>query len=269
MMAVQENVLEVKNLSIHFGGLKAVDNLSFSIKKNEIFGLIGPNGAGKTTVFNCITQFYTPNSGEVLFKTNRGTVENLVGKKVHNIIKLGLARTFQNVEYVGDLSLIDNVKIGASSKFTSNFFGSIFVSPKSRKQEAAAEAEAEEYLTHLGIEAYKDMRADSVPYGVLKKMELARALMSKPTLLILDEPAAGLNEQETEELADTIRMIRDKFDCTILLVEHDMPLVMGICDRICAINFGQFLVCGDPETIRNDKSVQEAYLGVNDGGKDE
>ena len=267
-MAERKYALEVKNLSISFGGLKAVNDLSFEIEKGEIFGLIGPNGAGKTTVFNCITQFYVPNSGEVYFVTNRDTYENLVGKKVHNIIGLGLARTFQNVEYVGDLSLIDNVKIGASSQFTSNFFGSIFVSPKSKREELNVHKKAEEFMEHMEILAYKDMRADSVPFGVLKKMELARALMSNPTLLILDEPAAGLNDKETEELAGMIRKIRDNFGCTILLVEHDMPLVMGLCDRICAINFGQYLNCGNPETIRNDKSVQEAYLGVEGGGNE-
>ena len=256
--------LEIKNLSISFGGLKAVNDLSFYIKKKEIFGLIGPNGAGKTTVFNCITQFYIPDTGEVLFSTNKGTVENLVGQKVHNIIRKGLVRTFQNVEYVGDLSLLDNVKIGATDQFTSNFFGSLFCSKKSRREEARAEEDAIKYMKYMGIESFKDMMADSVPFGVLKKMELARALMSNPTLLILDEPAAGLNDQETEELAHTIHQIRDDFGCTILLVEHDMPLVMSICDRICAINFGQFLACGTPEVIQKDKGVQEAYLGVSE-----
>lgn len=263
-MSKEAVALEIKNLSISFGGLKAVKDLSFSINKKEIFGLIGPNGAGKTTIFNCITQFYTPDQGQVIFTTNRGEQVDLVGQKVHNIIRLGLVRTFQNVEYVGDLSLIDNVKIGATDQFTSGFFGSIFTTPRSRREEKQVHEDAEKYMEYMGIEAFKDYQANSVPFGVLKKMELARALMSKPTLMILDEPAAGLNDQETEELASTIRQIRDDFGCTILLVEHDMPLVMGVCDRICAINFGQFLACGSPEEIQKDRGVQEAYLGVSE-----
>lgn len=260
-MQEKDTVLSIKSLSISFGGLKAVNDLSFDIKEGEIFGLIGPNGAGKTTLFNCITQFYIPNKGEVIFKTADGAFINLVGKKVHEIIRLGLARTFQNVESIRDLSLIDNVMIGASISFTSGFWGSILATSKSRKQEKEVYEKAEKLMKYMGIEKFKDYQAKEVPFGILKKMELARALMSDPKLLILDEPAAGLNDSETEELANVIRAIRKDFNCTILLVEHDMPLVMSICDRICAISFGEFLACGTPIEIQTDSKVQEAYLG--------
>ena len=255
-----ENTLEIKNLSMNFGGLKAVDNLSFSIQENEIFGLIGPNGAGKTTVFNCITQFYRPNEGSILFNVN-GKPVNLVGKPVHNIIKLGLVRTFQNVEIVRELSLIDNVLIGAHSHFKATIFEQVFTLPRARREERLFREKAREALNFFGIEDRKDMIAGSQPYGVLKKTELARTLMSDPKLIIMDEPAAGLNEAETEEMAAVIKDIRDKFNYTILLIEHDMKFVMGLCDRIVAISFGQFLNLGTPDVIKNCKIVQEAYLG--------
>ncbi|SBW09453.1 leucine/isoleucine/valine transporter subunit; ATP-binding component of ABC superfamily [uncultured Eubacteriales bacterium] len=254
-------VLNISGLSIHFGGLKAVDDLSFHVNEKEIFGLIGPNGAGKTTVFNCITQFYTPNRGQVIFRNKNDQVLNLVGQPVHRIIRHGLVRTFQNVEVIKELSLIDNVLIGSHIDFKATIFEQALKLPRARREERDMRRKAEEILDFMGIGTLKDQLAGGQPYGVLKKVEMARTLMCEPKLIILDEPAAGLNDSETAELAQTIHSIRDKYHCTILLVEHDMRLVMTICDRICAISFGKFLACGTPEEIQRDKLVQEAYLG--------
>lgn len=260
-MLADNEVLKIENLSIAFGGLKAVDNLSFEIKKNEIFGLIGPNGAGKTTVFNCITQFYKPNDGRILFRTKDGTETNLVDHKVHEIIKLGLVRTFQNVELIRELSILDNVMIGAHIDFKATIIEQALRLPRARKEEKALRAEAEEILKRLGIWERKDMLVFGQPYGILKKVEMARTLMCRPSLIILDEPAAGLNDVETLQLAQLIRTIRDEFDCAVLLVEHDMRLVMDVCDRICAISFGKFLAKDTAKEIQKNKAVQEAYLG--------
>lgn len=255
-------VLKVENLSIAFGGLKAVDNLSFDIKDKEIFGLIGPNGAGKTTVFNCITQFYKPNSGNITFRANNGSIQNLLEKEVHEIIKQGLVRTFQNVELIRELSILDNVLIGAHIDFKATMFEQALRLPRATREEKALREEATRILEALGIADRKDMLVGGQPYGILKKVEMARTLMCKPKLIILDEPAAGLNDTETLQLAKMIREIRDKFNCAILLVEHDMRLVMDICDRICAISFGKFLALGTPKEIQTDKNVQAAYLGT-------
>ena len=261
IMLADNEVLKIENLSIAFGGLKAVDNLSFEIKKNEIFGLIGPNGAGKTTVFNCITQFYKPNDGKILFRTKEGSETNLVDHKVHEIIKLGLVRTFQNVELIRELSILDNVMIGAHIDFKATILEQALRLPRARKEEKALRAEAEEILKRLGIWERKDMLVFGQPYGILKKVEMARTLMCRPSLIILDEPAAGLNDVETLQLAQLIRTIRDEFDCAVLLVEHDMRLVMDVCDRICAISFGKFLAKDTAKGIQKNKAVQEAYLG--------
>jgi len=275
------DILGVENLSISFGGLKALDSLSFSIRDREIFGLIGPNGAGKTTVFNCITQFYRPDQGDVWFRVDadrlhrrpptRGVraapqsglseVVNLVGRPVHSIIRYGLVRTFQNVEVIPELSLVDNVLIGGHVDFRASMAEQIFRLPRARREEKAFRAKAVELLDFLGIGALKDQLAGGRPYGVLKKLEMARTLMAEPTLIILDEPAAGLNDSETGDLADTIRSIRESYQCAILLVEHDMRLVMSVCERICAISFGKFLALGTPADIQHDPVVQEAYLG--------
>ncbi len=255
-------VLKVEGLSIAFGGLKAVDNLSFEIKENEVFGLIGPNGAGKTTAFNCITQFYKPNSGSILFKDRTGNVHNLLEKNVHDIVKLGLVRTFQNVELIRELSVIDNVLIGAHVDFKSTILDQALRLPRARREEKAFRAEALRVLEILGIADRADLPAGGQPYGVLKKVEFARALMSNPRLIILDEPAAGLNDAETIELSKLIRKLRDELNCSILLVEHDMRLVMEVCDKICAISFGKFLAVGTPKEIKENKDVQVAYLGI-------
>ena len=254
------DVLRIENLSIAFGGLKAVDDLSFSVRSGEIFGLIGPNGAGKTTVFNCITQFNKPDNGSIFFNNGSGEVA-LLGMPVHKIITCGLVRTFQNVEAVRELSVIDNVLVGAHISFKATIFEQALKLPRARREERVLREKALQILDSLGIADRRDLPAGGQPYGVLKKIELARTLMCAPKMIILDEPAAGLNDSETDALADTIRKIRDDYKCSILLVEHDMRLVMGVCDRICAISFGKFLAVGSPDEIRVDKKVQEAYLG--------
>lgn len=262
--APNDVVLQVDQLSIAFGGLKAVDDLSFEIKENEIYGLIGPNGAGKTTVFNCITQFYTPNKGRVNFRTKRGNWVNLVGRQVHNIIRLGLVRTFQNVELIRELTVLDNLLVGAHISYKTGFLAHTFRTRKAKLEERKLREKAVDVLNFLEINSFKDYLVSGLPYGIMKKIELARALMSNPKLLILDEPAAGLNDTETEQLADTLRKIRKDYNCTILLVEHDMRLVMSLCDRICAISFGKKLAIGTPKEIQSNKNVQEAYLGKDD-----
>ncbi len=262
-MSEKDNtVLKVDNLSIAFGGLKAVDNLSFDIKENEIYGLIGPNGAGKTTVFNCITQFYKPDQGDLKFKGHGDVVTDLTSKPVHEIIKLGLVRTFQNVELIRELSIMDNVLIGGHLDFTASTLSQALRLPKARKEEEKYRKEAEIILDYMGILDRKDHLVGGQPYGILKKVEFARTLMARPKLIILDEPAACLNDQETIDLAQTIKKIRSEYNCSILLVEHDMRLVMDVCDRICAINFGKLLAIGTPKEIQQNAEVQAAYLGV-------
>lgn len=256
-------ILEVKDLSIAFGGLKAVDDLSFDINEGEIFGLIGPNGAGKTTVFNCITQFYSANSGDVYFYNGNEKID-LNRLKVDDVIDTGIVRTFQNVELVKELSIVDNVLVGSHKEFKSNLFEHVFQFGKVRKEEQELRTRAESILDTFGILHLKNMPAGSQAYGIQKKVEFARALMCHPKLIILDEPAAGLNDVETEEFAHLIKEIRKQYDCTILLIEHDMRLVMGICDRICAISFGKKITVGTPTEIQNNQEVKEAYLGAED-----
>lgn len=257
----KKHIISLSHLSMRFGGLKAVDDLSFTVNQGEIFGLIGPNGAGKTTVFNCITQFYKSSQGAVYYTDHHGDVHNLNDFPVHKVIDLGIARTFQNVELIWELTVLDNLLVGAHSLFTVNFFEQMLHLPKMKKEEAILRQKAETILTSLGIHAYKDVIPYGLPYGILKKIELARVLMSDPRLIILDEPAAGLNDSETQELAKTIKHIQNQYKLTIILVEHDMELVMGICDRICAMSFGQQLAIGTPLEIQSNKQVQAAYLG--------
>lgn len=255
-------LLTVKNLKMYFGGLKAVDDLTFDVKKGEIFGLIGPNGAGKTTVFNCITRFYNATGGETYFENKDGEVVDLRTFKVHDIILQGISRTFQNVELVKEISVIENLLVACTRNFSSNMAMHALGLPSIKKEERLLKAKAMRILKFMGIESYAAWYAMGLPYGILKKVEIARALMSDPKLIIMDEPAAGLNDTETAELTQTIRKIRDEFGTTILLVEHDMGLVMNVCDTVCAIAFGKILAIGTTEEIQNNKAVQEAYLGV-------
>ena len=258
----KDTILSVKGLKMYFGGLKAVDDLNFDVKRGEIFGLIGPNGAGKTTVFNCITQFYKPTAGELLFSTKEGETITLTDYKVHDIILKGIARTFQNIEVVKEVSVLDNLLIAATRSYTSNLLTQILHLSRLKIEEKAIRARADKVLEYMDLTSYRDRLAWGLPYGVLKRIEIARALMCNPQMIILDEPAAGLNESETRDLAELINKIRVDFGCTILLVEHDMSLVMNICDHICAISFGKKLAYGTPAEVQASKEVQEAYLGV-------
>jgi branched-chain amino acid transport system ATP-binding protein len=260
----KNTVLEVKNLTMRFGGLVAVNDLSFDVKEREIVGIIGPNGAGKTTVFNCITQFYKEDEGEIWFKDNKNQEVNLNEVDVTNVIDHGLVRTFQNVELVKDLSVIDNVLIGAHNQFKTNIFMHLLNNKKVREEDQKLREKALKILSFMHIDQLQYQLAYGQPYGVLKKIEIARTLMCDPKVIILDEPAAGLNDLETEELAEIIQTIRKEFDCSIVLIEHDMGFVMDICDRICAINFGKFLAMDTPQKIQQNKLVQEAYLGGED-----
>ncbi|MCL2364798.1 MAG: ABC transporter ATP-binding protein [Defluviitaleaceae bacterium] len=257
-------LLKVENLSIAFGGLKAVDQLSFEMNEGEIYGIIGPNGAGKTTAFNCITQFYKPDAGQVLFKTKEDNVVNLVGKKAHHIIELGLVRTFQNVELIVSLSVIENLLVGAHTAFKTSLFSQILKLPKARREERALRDRAEAVLADLGLLHLKDMPALMQPYGIQKRIELGRTLMLDPKLIILDEPAAGLNDVETAALVQTVKDISTRYKCGILLIEHDMNFVSSICERICAISFGKMIAIGTPDEIKAHPAVQEAYLGKDD-----
>ena len=255
-------ILSVKGLKMYFGGLKAVDDLSFDVKKGEIFGLIGPNGAGKTTVFNCITQFYKPTAGELLFTNKEGKTISLTDYEVHDIVLSGIARTFQNIEVVKEVTVLENLLIAATRSYTSNLFTQMFNLSLLKREEKIIRARADKVLKYMDLYSYRDRLAWGLPYGVLKRIEIARALMCNPQLIILDEPAAGLNESETADLAELINRIRKDFDCTILLVEHDMSLVMNICDHICAISFGRKLAYGVAAEVQSSKEVQEAYLGT-------
>ena len=255
-------LLEVKGLKMYFGGLKAVDDLTFNVKKGEIFGLIGPNGAGKTTVFNCITRFYNATGGEMYFENRQGEVVDLRSFKVHDVILQGISRTFQNVELVKEISVLDNLLVACTREYRSGFWSHLIGLPMVKKEEAILRLKAMRILKFMGIEAYASWYAMGLPYGILKKVEIARALMNDSKLIIMDEPAAGLNDTETADLAKTIKRIRDEFGATILLVEHDMKLVMGICDTVCAISFGQMLAIGTPQEVQANQAVQQAYLGT-------
>ncbi len=257
----KDTLLKLENLTMKFGGLTAVNDLSFEVKKGEIFGLIGPNGAGKTTIFNCITRFYRLTSGKMYFRENEFEVAKLNDYKVHDIVKLGISRTFQNVELIWELSILDNLLVAAHTKYQTGFLGQLIHSKGLKREETVYKQKAQKILELMDLLPYQHALPIGLPYGILKKIELARTLMINPKMIILDEPAAGLNEQETKSLADTIRKIRSEYDATIFLVEHDMGLVMDVCDIVCAISFGKKLAIGSPKEIQANKKVREAYLG--------
>ena len=250
------NILETKKLGIDFGGLTAVNNLSMYIGENEIVGLIGPNGAGKTTVFNLLTKVYEPTRGEIILDGKNTEKYNTV-----QINKEGIARTFQNIRLFNELSVLDNVLVGMHNHINYSTFETIFRIGKYYKQEKQANEKALELLKIFDLDKFADFKAGSLAYGAQRKLEIARALATNPKLLLLDEPAAGMNPQETEELMKTIRFVRDKFNISILLIEHDMNLVMNICERIYVLNYGTLLAKGSPEEIKNNKEVIKAYLG--------
>ena len=251
-----ENVLDVKNLGISFGGLRAVNDFSVSIKKEQLYGLIGPNGAGKTTIFNLLTGVYKPDSGKIILD---GT--DVTGKTTIDINKAGIARTFQNIRLFSQLSVLDNVKVGLHNNHSYSTVESIFRLPRFHKVEKEMNEIAMELLEVFGLKEEANVQAQNLPYGQQRKLEIARALATKPKLLLLDEPAAGMNPNETEELMEMIRFVRDHFHMTILLIEHDMKLVSGICEQLTVLNFGEVLAQGDTSTVFNDPQVIKAYLG--------
>ena len=249
-------LLEVKGLGIVFGGLHAVENFSLSLEKGSLYGLIGPNGAGKTTVFNLLTGVYKPTTGNFFLDG-----EKLNGKSPVEINKAGIARTFQNIRLFKNLSVLDNVKLGLHNQIKYSTIEGIFRLPRFFSSENKMNKKAMELLKVFGLENEADTLADNLPYGKQRKLEIARALATNPKLLLLDEPAAGMNPSETQELMDTIRFVRDEFDMTILLIEHDMKLVSGICEEVTVLNFGQELAKGKTNEVLNNPEVIKAYLG--------
>ena len=257
--ADKKPVLEVYNLGIEFGGLHAVEDFSIALGKTEISGLIGPNGAGKTTVFNLLTNVYTPTNGAIILDG-----KNTAGKSTHDVNKMGLARTFQNICLFSDMSVLDNVKVGLHNSIKYSSFEAVFRMPRYFKAEKEANEKAMELLSLFGLQDTAKVKAGNLPYGAQRKLEIARALATDPKVLLLDEPAAGMNPSETADLMHNILNIRDKFGIAVLLIEHDMNFVMGICEGIAVLNFGRIIAKGTPEEIKNNEAGIEAYLGRKD-----
>lgn len=249
-------MLEVKDLTIKFGGLVAVSNFSLNIGEKEVVGLIGPNGAGKTTVFNMLTGVYAPTSGTISYLG-----EDIQGLKPYIITSKKIARTFQNIRLFSDLSVLDNVKISYDYKLKYNLLDSILRTPRFRKEEAKMDDEVKKLLKTFNLLDKCYEKASNLSYGEQRRLEIVRALATGPKLLLLDEPAAGMNPQETAELSNLIKWIRDTYDVSILLIEHDMNLVMGICDKITVLDYGKVIAVGSPDEIKNNPKVIEAYLG--------
>ncbi len=249
-------VLEVRHLGIDFGGLTAVDDFSLTIGATEIAGLIGPNGAGKTTVFNLLTNVYQPTRGNIMVNGY-----STAGKSCYQVNKMGIARTFQNIRLFSNMSVLDNVKVGLHNSTPENLAAALIHAFGYKKAEKAAKEEALQLLDFFGLADLAEAPAGSLPYGAQRRLEIVRALATHPKLLLLDEPAAGMNPSETQELMENIRRIRDTFHIAIILIEHDMSLVMGICEGICVLNYGKVIAKGTPEEIKANPVVIEAYLG--------
>lgn len=255
---MSKTVLKIENLGITFGGLKAVQHLDLEVKEKQLYGLVGPNGAGKTTVFNMLTGVYKPTEGQFFLDG-----ENLTGKSQELINHKGIARTFQNIRLFNNMSVINNVLVGLHNQpeYKCGFFTSVFRFPKHFKVEKAMRERAKEILRVVGLEEERNNLSCNLPYGKQRKLEIARALATNPKLLLLDEPAAGMNPQETADLMDIVRHIRDNYNMTILLIEHDMKFVSGLCDEVTVLNFGTVLAQGETKTALNDPEVVKAYIG--------
>jgi len=249
-------LLEVQGISRNFGGLKAIDDVSFAVEPGEIFGLIGPNGAGKTTLFNIVTGLTMPSAGRLIHKG-----KDITGQPPHQIAARKMARTFQNIRLFGNLSALQNVMIARHMHQRSNFLQSVFSLPPAPAEERKTREAAFELLDLVGLADRSHVKARSFPYGDQRRLEIARALALKPEMLLLDEPAAGMNTNEKGDLSQFIKAIREQFNLTILLIEHHVPLVMGICNRIAVLNFGKLIALGAPEAVQSDPAVIEAYLG--------
>lgn len=255
-MNSNKTILSAKDISITFGALKAVTDFNLEIKENELVGLIGPNGAGKTTVFNILTGVYSPTSGKYQFNG-----ENIKKTPTYNLVKKGLARTFQNIRLFKYLSVLDNVLVANNFNMKYGILSGIFRFPSYWREEKKAKEKAMELLKIFDLDGYANTAAGNLPYGKQRKLEIARAMATNPKLLLLDEPAAGMNPTETEELMNTIRLIRDRFNIAILLIEHDMKLVLGICERLVVLDHGNIIASGKPVNVINDPAVITAYLG--------
>uniref|UniRef100_UPI000596EB35 ABC transporter ATP-binding protein n=1 Tax=Thermotoga caldifontis TaxID=1508419 RepID=UPI000596EB35 len=250
------NMLKLEKVTKRFGGLIAVNDVSMELFEGELVGLIGPNGAGKTTIFNLVTGFLRPDSGRIYFQG-----QDITGKKPHEITALGIARTFQNIKLFYRMSVLDNVRVACHLRLRSNVFSAVLGLSEYSAQERQMTHESLRLLEAVGLLDLKDEKASALPYGHQRKLEIARALATKPRLLLLDEPAAGMNPEETSELMQFIKRIRKEFDLTILLIEHDMKVVMGICERIIVLDHGSVIAVGTPEEVRNNPDVIRAYLG--------
>lgn len=250
-------ILSVRDVGIRFGGIVALDGVGFDMEAKTILGLIGPNGAGKTTLFNCLSRLYTPNTGEILF---RG--ETILDRAAHKISEIGIGRTFQNLALFSSLSVLDNVRIGTHSRIASNYISDALYLPWTRRNEKFADRTAYDAISYLGLESVAHQKVGDLPFGTQKRVELARALATDPQLLLLDEPACGLNHEEVEELAGVIRQIKAERGISILLVEHHMSLVMSISDKVVALNFGKKIGEGRPAEIQAHPEVIAAYLGA-------
>ena len=254
--ADKDPILETHRLGIDFGGLTAVDEITLAIGRTEIAGLIGPNGAGKTTVFNLLTNVYKPTRGDIMLDGNLTT-----GKSVAQVSRMGIARTFQNIRLFSDMTVLDNVKVGLHDSIHQSLFSSLTHLFTYQKSEKTADEEALKLLSFFGLESLAKHKAGSLPYGEQRRLEIARALATNPKIILLDEPAAGMNPSETAELMENIRRIRDEYKIAVLLIEHDMSLVMNICEGICVLDHGKVIAKGTPEEIKANEAVIEAYLG--------
>lgn len=253
------DVISLNNVSMYFGGIKAIDDISFGVEKGKVFGIIGPNGAGKTTVFNVITGLYVPTSGEIYYKDR--LLNNLMP---HQITGNGIARTFQNIRLFDEQTVLDNLKISQYSHINYGLFDVFLTTKKFRQEEARIEENSKEILDFLNLNHLADKKAGELPYGEQRRVEIARALSSNPEIVLLDEPAAGMNPNEIDDLNDLILKIRDHYGLTVLVIEHQMRLVMEICEEILVLNFGKKLAIGKPDQLKNDPAVLEAYLGKTD-----